>query len=313
MKKLDARKKTRKKHVFFLKKTRNEKNVFFFFSTLLFHPMGCLLSLFVCFRCFVCRSVFDLLCLLLRCPVCAYPLRIFLFLSFIVSPPVIYLSFSLVVARFTCVFFFSLAVCIFLCLPSFPPPCVSPLSGLSFRSPGISCSFLSLPLAPVCYLHFAPFLCCGGSALRDFRISGFACLFCSASAFTRCSFFFGGGGGRLGVFSPVELLYLVFRFQYSLVGCSDVSWPAVDVLFGSWLCLFVFLFLLYFLCVIPLPFLSVFLSSLVCFLVRVSLPPYLFRWFFLPFRIFCSCWGLRYLPCFFPLAASLLSSMLRFP
>ena len=33
MKKLDARKKTKKKHeknVFFLKKTRNEKNVFFF-------------------------------------------------------------------------------------------------------------------------------------------------------------------------------------------------------------------------------------------------------------------------------------------
>ena len=40
-------------------------------------------------------------------------------------------------------------------------------------------------------------------------------------------------------FSPVGLLCLGFRYPSSLVGCSEDSWPPVDVLFGSWLRLFV--------------------------------------------------------------------------
>ena len=114
-------------------------------------PSGVFVSLiFILLSMFLCRSVFYLLCLLLRCPVRA-PCSGF---SFIIVRCLS--SFSLVVFRFTRVFFFSLGVCMFLCLPTLPPPCVSPLCGLFIRSPRISCSFLFLPLAPVCCLiHFA--------------------------------------------------------------------------------------------------------------------------------------------------------------
>ena len=55
----------------------------------------------------------------------------------------------------------------------------------------LSFSFLSLPLAQV-YLSslfpLIPFHCCGGCALRKFRVSGFSCLFCSTSTFPRYFF-----------------------------------------------------------------------------------------------------------------------------
>ena len=62
---------------------------------------------------------------------------------------------------------------------------------LSGSLPSLSFSFLSLPLAQV-YLSslflLIPFLCCGGCALRRFRVSGFFCLFCSTSTFPRYFF-----------------------------------------------------------------------------------------------------------------------------
>ena len=78
----------------------------------LFHPPGCFaLALFALLSLFLCRSVFDLLCLLLRCPVLASLLRAFFFLSFVASLTVGYLSsFSLVVVRFSCVSFLFLGV-----------------------------------------------------------------------------------------------------------------------------------------------------------------------------------------------------------
>ena len=69
-----------------------------------------LLSFFALLSLFLCHSVFDLLCLLLRCPVLASLLRVFFFLSFVASPTVGYLSFSLVVVQFSCVSFLSLGV-----------------------------------------------------------------------------------------------------------------------------------------------------------------------------------------------------------
>ena len=139
------------------------------------------LSFLFCFRCFFAIRSSTCFNLLLRCPVLASLLWFFFLLSFGASPTVVWLSYLyLVIFRFTRVSFFSLGVCLFLCLPTLPPPCVSPLCCLYFRSPGVSFSFLSLPLAPVCFVFS---LRCGGSALRKFRVSGFTCLFCSASVF----------------------------------------------------------------------------------------------------------------------------------
>ena len=206
----------------------------------------------------------------------------------------------------SCLFLFTWSL--FISLVAYLASSLSLSSRLSLLPLSCSCLFfLLLLLAPVfCLIHFAPlFLRCGGSALCDFRISGFTQLFCSASAFTRYSFL-------CFVFSPRCLLLLTcwapllgFRFPYSLVGCSDVSWPPVDVLIGSWLCLFVFLFLLLcFLCVVLLPFSQrflvlpcVFLGPCVvtCVSLLLVLPPLSDRLLLL---------GLCYLPCFFPLAAS---------
>ena len=107
----------------------------------LVRPPGVFCSLFsFCFRGFLCRSVFVLLCLLLRCPVLASLLRVFFLLLFVASPTVGCLSsFSLVVVRFACVSFFSLGVCLFLWWPTLPPPCVSPLGSPYFLSPAVAC------------------------------------------------------------------------------------------------------------------------------------------------------------------------------
>ena len=78
------------------------------------------------FAVFLCRSVFALLCLLLRCPVHASLLRILFFLSFVASEcrlPLLF--FSCRVPVHLCIFF-SLGV-LYISLPSLPPPCVSPL------------------------------------------------------------------------------------------------------------------------------------------------------------------------------------------
>ena len=96
----------------------------------------------ICFRWFLCRSVFDFLSSIAPVSCAYFPAPVFFLLSFVASPIVFWLScLYLVVVWFTPVSFFSLGVCLFLCLPTLSPPCVSPLCCLYFRSPGVSFLF----------------------------------------------------------------------------------------------------------------------------------------------------------------------------
>ena len=174
----------------------------------LFHPPGCLLSLFRCaFRCFF--AVWSLSCfrLLLRCLVLASLLTYFFLLSLVASPTVVLLSLHyslssggicllfrlschcLVVVQYSHVSFFSLWVCLFLCFAS-TASFLHLSSLLSFHSALLGFVFLfffcCLLRSIVSSLYsLLPFLRCGGSSLHKFRVSCFpSYLFCSASAFT---------------------------------------------------------------------------------------------------------------------------------
>ena len=169
----------------------------------LFHPPGYLLSPFsFCFRCFFAIRSLPYFRLLLRCPLLTSLLWGFLF----------------IIVR-----------CLSGC-------CITILS-FSRHCPVLSClsfSFLSLPLAQV-YLSslfpLLPFLCCGGCALRKFRVSGFSCLFCSTSTFPRYffrCFYVLASSSHLWGFPAWGS-----RVRIRLLVAPTLLLPQVIVLFGS--------------------------------------------------------------------------------
>ena len=234
----------------------------------LFHPPGCLLSLFILFLVFLCCSVFALLSsiALVSCACLPAPVFLFMVVRCLSDCRVALLSLFSRRPVHSCLFSFHLEFVLFLYVPTLPPPCITPLSCLFFRSPVFFFSFLSSLLARVCLSSLFPlllFLRCSGSALRKLCVSGCAFLFCSASAFSGfCFHCFGVLASVL--FSPVGLL--LHGVTVSVVACRLLRRFFATRRCSLWLLALSFFFspsFSAFLCVVPLHFSSVFLSSLV--------------------------------------------------
>ena len=236
----------------------------------LFHPPGCFVfSLFAFLSLFLCRSVFDLLCLLLRCPVLASLLRVFFFLSLVASSAVGYLSsFSLVVVRFSCVSFLSLGVVYSFrgspCLlhPSLLSVVLTssllPLLILSFFAVGSG--MLSSPLSPLSSLRWlCPALVPGFQFSLVLFCFRFPSLFFSLFVFSPRCLLLLPSWAPLGVQLP-SCLSLAPRF----LGHSWISYLALGFTFSLFFPSFYA-----FHCAIPLPFSRRFLVFPCTFLVSV--------------------------------------------
>ena len=167
---------------------------------------------------FVCRSVFHLLSSIAPVSCVCFPAPVFLFIAVCCLSGC---SLALLSLSSRCPVHSSL---------SFPLEFVSLLFAYFASSLRLSCllSLLSLSWGFFFFSFFAvgsgmfcllsslcsPFFAAvaTGSALRKFRVSGFTCLFCSASAFTGYCF-------QCFCFPPSMLFFVWFCFNFSAFSC----------------------------------------------------------------------------------------------